>query len=417
MSFLKNYKSSLLLLSGIIVGAIIGIFFNDVALFLEPLGKLFLNFIFVLIIPLVFCSMSLAVANNQGMKRIKKIIGVTLLTFLGTTLVAVILMYLGTLIYNPFVAVNGEQFNHLMANATVAEGDSFGNLIVNTISVGNFLELFDKSHLLALIIFSLFFGISISLAGEKGQPLVKLLQAGNDVVMMMISTVMKFAPIGLGAYFAFTLGNLGPNILSGYVKAILLYGVVIMVYYIFFLSFYAYLGGGRVGLKQYWKNLINPSLQALGTSSSAACIPVNLTALKKIGVPADIRETVISLGANIHKDGSAMSGVLQVVLLFTLFGREINTPTAALSIIAGGFLVGIVMGSIPSGGFTAEVLLISLFGFPVEVIPVIAVITTITDMGATLVNSTSNLTCGMMVTRLVEKKNLAELKEEIHATN
>lgn len=408
VKFLKNYKSSLTLLAGIAVGAIIGVFFGEAALFLEPIGKLFLNCVFVLIIPLIFCSMSLAVAGTgkQGVSRIKKILGLTLGTFAITTLIAVTLMYVATLVYNPFASIDRNQFSALMDQNLVAESQSFGMMIVNTISVGNFLDLFDKSNLLALILFSLFFGITLSLIGEKASPILAVLNVGNDVTMKMIALVMKFAPIGLGSYFAYTLGELGPKILGGYMKALLLFILICGIYFIFILSFYAYIAGGLRGLKLYWQNIFIPALQALGTSSSAACIPTNLAALKKIGVPEDIRETVISLGANIHKDGSAMSGVLQVVLLFTLFNRDLTTLSAGLSIICGGFLVGIVMGSIPSGGFTAEVLLIALFGFPVEVIPVIAVITTITDMTATLVNSTSNITCAMIITKVIEKESL-----------
>lgn len=409
MKFLNHYKSSLMLLAGIAVGAIIGIFFGDLALMLEPIGKLFLNCVFVLIVPLIFCSMSLAVAGSgkQGVNRIKKILGLTLGTFASTTLIAVTLMYVATLVYNPFASIDQNQFSAVMDQSIVAESQSFGNMIVQTISVGNFLELFDKSNLLALILFSLFLGITLSLIGEKGTPLVAVLRAGNDVTMKMIGLVMKFAPLGLGSYFAYTLGELGPKILGGYMKALLLFIFICALYFIFILSFYAYLGGGLKGLKRYWQTIFVPALQALGTSSSAACIPTNIAALEEIGVPEDIRETVISLGANIHKDGSAMSGVLQVVLLFTLFNRDLTTLSAGLSIICGGFLVGIVMGSIPSGGFTAEVLLIALFGFPVEVIPVIAIITTITDMAATLVNSTSNITCAMMVTRAIENKQVS----------
>ncbi|MGX7245882.1 dicarboxylate/amino acid:cation symporter [Enterococcus quebecensis] len=403
MKFIKNYQSSLKLLAGIAIGAIIGIFFSDFALLLEPLGRLFLNVVFVLIVPLVFCNMTLAVANNQGLDRIKKILRFTLVSFLLTTLTAVVLMYLATLIYNPFETIDTGQFTELMDQTLNADSQSLAMVIVDTLTVSNFLDLFDKSHLLSLILFSLFFGLTISSVGEKAVPLTRVITSVNHVIMKMITLVMRFAPVGLGSYFAYTLGNLGSKILGGYFKSLILFVIVCVIYYVFILSIYAYIGGGTSGLKCYWKNIFNPSLQALGTSSSAACIPVNLTALERIGVPEDIRETVISLGANIHKDGSAMSGVLQVVLLFTLFNRELDTPLAALCIIGGGFLVGVVMGSIPSGGFTAEVLLVSLFGFPVEVIPVLAVITTITDMTATVINSTSNITCGMMVRRAVEK--------------
>ncbi|MGY3766597.1 dicarboxylate/amino acid:cation symporter [Vagococcus vulneris] len=406
MSVLKNYKSSFFLLIGIIVGAVLGIMTPDFAKQLEPIGRLFLNFIFVLIIPLVFTSMVLAIVSNQSMERVKRILVWTLIVFVATILIATATMYIANQFYNPF---DGLDVSKLKSGTEAVKQnhatESLGNVLVDTVSVSNFLDLFDKSHLLALIIFALFFGVGISLTGDKAQPLVTIIEALNEVILKLISLVMLVAPVGLGAYFAFTLSNLGNQVLGGYLKSLIMYILIAFFYVIVITSIYAFFGGGYQGFVSYWRNSLPAALQALGTSSSAACIPTNILALKKIGVPEDVRETVISLGANVHKDGSAMTGVLEVVLLFSMFGRELNSLEAAMGIIAGGFLVGVVMGAVPSGGFTAEVLLISLFGLPIEAIPMMAVISTITDMFATTVNSLSNITCGMMVTRFIEGRD------------
>jgi Na+/H+-dicarboxylate symporter len=168
---------------------------------------------------------------------------------------------------------------------------------------------------------------------------------------------------------------------------------------------YAFIAGGKDGVKLFWKNALTPSITAIATCSSAASIPVNLESVKKMGVPKDIAETVIPLGANTHKDGSVFGGVLKIVFLFSLFGKDMTSISSILSILAVAFLVGAVMGAIPGGGMIGEMLILSVFGFPVEVLPIIAVISTIIDAPATLLNSTGNTVCAMLVTRLVEGKN------------
>ena len=123
-----------------------------------------------------------------------------------------------------------------------------------------------------------------------------------------------------------------------------------------------------------------------------------------MGVSEDIAETVIPLGANIHKDGSVIGGVMKVTFLFGLFGRDMTSISAILSIIFVSFLVGAVMAAIPSGGMIGEMLILSVYGFPPELLPIIAVISVIIDAPATVLNSTGNTVCSMVISRLVEGK-------------
>lgn len=157
--------------------------------------------------------------------------------------------------------------------------------------------------------------------------------------------------------------------------------------------------------KRSIENKFRDYRSAIATCSSAASIPINLVATKAIGVPKDTAETVIPLGANIHKDGSVFGGVLKIAFLFGLFGMEMTSFSTYMGIVGVAFLVGAVMGAIPSGGMIGEMLIISVYGFSPEVLPVIAVISTIIDALATLLNSTGNVVCSMFIARLVEGKN------------
>jgi Na+/H+-dicarboxylate symporter len=223
--------------------------------------------------------------------------------------------------------------------------------------------------------------------------------------MKLVDIIMYYAPIGLGCYFASVVGQLGPQILQGYLKSFVLYLILTVICYFGLFTLYAFIARGRDGVKSFWRNAATPSITALATCSSAACIPVNLEYVKRMGVPKDIAETVVPLGANTHKDGSVIGGVLKIVFLFGLFGYNMTSIGSIISIIFTAFLVGAVMGAIPGGGMIGEMLIISIYGFPVEVLPIIAVISTIIDAPATLLNSTGNTVCSMMITRFVEGRS------------
>ncbi|MCB2312583.1 dicarboxylate/amino acid:cation symporter [Clostridium tagluense] len=408
-NFLKNYKMSLVLLLSILLGGIIGIILGPKATVLEPFGQIFLNLMFTIIVPLVFFSITSAIANMTGMNRLGKIMINIAIVFVITALMSGILAIVGALIFNPTKGLDAEAIKTILSKVggeigTEAGKVSLSQRLVSTVTVGDFSGLFSKNNMLQIIIFSVLFGVSTALVGEKATVVKNLLNAATTIMMKMVSIIMYYAPIGLGCYFASVVGQLGTQILQGYLKVFLLYlGLTAINYFVVF-SIYSYLSAGKMGFRAFWKNAISPTVIALATCSSAASIPVNLEATKKIGVPKDIAETVIPLGVNTHKDGSVMGGVLKIVFVFGLFGKEINSIPMILSILAVSFLVGAVMGAIPGGGMIGEMLIISVYGFPPEALPIIVVISTIIDAPATVLNSTGNTVCAMMVSRLVDGK-------------
>ena len=405
---LSNYKLTILLLAAIVIGGAAGIIFGPKATVVKPFGDLFLNLMFMIIVPLVFFSISSAIAHMGGMKRLGKIMGSIVIVFLITALISAVLGFIGISIFDPLKNADVESIKSLMADTGGDEGAEELTLLgqlVKTFSVSDFNLLFSKSNMLQLIVFSILFGLATALVGEKGKPFATVLSAGSAIMMKFVKIIMYYAPIGLGCYFATIIGELGPQILEGYARVFALYLVITLVYYFGFFTLYAFIAGGREGVKVFWKNAIPPSVTAIATCSSAACIPINLDAVKKMRVPNDIAETIIPLGANTHKDGSVFGGVFKIVFLFSLFGKDMTSMSSILAILAVSFLVGAVMGAIPSGGMIGEMLILSVFGFPPEVLPIIAVISTIIDAPATLLNSTGNTVCAMMVSRLVEGKN------------
>ena len=406
-NFFKNYKSSLLLLGAILIGGVVGAILGPKATILKPFGDLFLNLLFMSLVPLVFFSVSSAIANMSTMKRLGKIMVNIVIVFLSTALIAAIIGIIGVIVFNPTKGLDSSMFSSVMGSGDVVQTEKLTILdqIVKTITVSDFQMLFSKSNMLQLIVFSVLFGLATAMAGEKAKGIAKFVEEGGVVIGNIVKIIMYYAPIGLGCYFASVIGELGTQILSGYMSAFLLYLGITLVYYFGFYTLYAYLSGGKLGVKTFWKNAMGPTVTAVATCSSAACIPVNLVSAKQMGVPEDIAETVIPLGANTHKDGSVIGGVLKITFLMGIFGVDITNRVSLISIVCVSFLVGAVVGAIPGGGVIGEMLILSVFGFSPQMLPILTVLGTIIDAPATLLNSAGNTVCAMMVARLVEGKN------------
>lgn len=406
-TFWKNYRGTILLLTGLVLGGIAGLIWGKQVEVVKPFGDLFLNLMYMILIPLVFFSISSAIASMTEMKRLGKILIAALFVFVGTALISAVIGYLAVLIFRPINNVDMASLKHLMGSVKGATSSHTSGLeqLVNTFTVDDFYKILSKNHMLPLIVVAIFTGIATSTCGEAARPFAKVLAAGNAVVMKIVKYIMYYAPIGLGCFFATVIGDLGSEMISTYLRTWLVYLVYAAFYFVVVMSCYALLAGGRPALKAFWRNIGVPAITAIATSSSAATIPANLEYTKKMGVSADIADTVIPLGANVHKDGSVVGGVLKTTFLFVLFGRSITSPQNALLIIGVGFLVGMVMSAIPGGGFVAEAVIITIFGFPMSALPLILIISEIIDVPATLINSSSNTTSSLLVTRLVEGKN------------
>lgn len=401
----KQYRSSFLLLSAIILGGLIGVLFPQQTHYLKPIGDVFVNFMFMAIVPFVFFSISSAIASMDGAKRLGKIMGSTFLIFIFTAICAAIIGYIGIRFFPLVQNANLDTIKTLNSSTPVQDDISLADRLVGIFTVNDFSLLLSKEHMLPLIFFSVLIGLATSSLGTTAKPFAVFLKSGSEVLMKLVQFIMYLAPVGLGCYFAAIIGDLGSQIIGSYVRVIVLYIGIALFYFIVMNTVYALLAGGKYSLRSFWRNITQPAVTAIATCSSAASIPVNLKATKDMGVPNDIAETVIPLGANTHKDGSVIGGVFKIAFLYGVFNRDITGIDNMITIILCAFLVGAVMGAIPGGGMIAEVLIVTILGFPLEAVPLIIVISTIIDMPATLLNSSGNTVSAMMVTRLVEGRN------------
>ena len=398
-SIWEAYKFSIILLGAIIIGSFIGIQMGEKATMFKPFGDLFINGMFMVVVPLVFVTISSSIAGMSDMKRLGKILKTMLMTFVGTGLVAAVYIFITVKVFPP-----AEGVNLAMPAAEALKPFQTGDQIIAALTVTDFPELISRKNMLPLIIFSVVFGICTNMIGEKGRVIARGLEALSEVFLKIVGLLMYYVPIGLGAYFAALIGEHGKELLGSYARAMAIYYPLCMVYMFTAFPLYAWISGGMEGVKKL-KYVISPAVTAVATQSSIATLPVNLEACSKIGVPKDIREIVLPIGATAHMDGTVLSSILKISFLFGIFQVPFTGAGTYISALFLSIAGGVVMSGVPGGGLIGEMFIVAMYGFPAEAFPIIATIGYLVDPFATMINASGDTIASMLVTRAVEGKD------------
>lgn len=409
---IKNYKGTLILLGMVIIGVICGLVFKEKAQVVKPLGDLFLNLLLVIIVPLIFFTITSSISKMNEKKRLSKILTSTIIIFLITSIIAVLFGFLTTSFTN-LVNPNDTDAIKEVFDKTVNEDIELNILerTVNVLSTDSFIGLLSTNNLIALIVMSVLFGLAINKAGAKGRKIAELFDSFSEVMYKLVEIIMYYAPIGLGCYFASLVGTLGSTIAIGFLKTFVIYTLVCLVFMALFYTLYAFIAAGKNGIKAFWKNIIPSALTSLGTCSSAASVPVNIECTKKIGVPKDIAETTVSLGTSFHKDGSCIGSVFKIMFLVSLFGTSLSTFGDISKVLGIALLATLLVTAVPIGGGTiSEMLILTMMNYNVAALPILTIIATIIDAPATLLNVVGDSASAMLVARTVEGKNWIEKK-------
>lgn len=401
-TILKNYSGIILLLLGIFAGSIIGIFFPDRVEYLKPLGDIFLNLLFVSVVPLVFFAVSNSIASVEQQNKFGRIIGSMIFTFLLFIIIAAIFTILVVYIF-PTEALPFHSEEIIKTDIPKSWSDS----LVGFFTVGEFTQLFSRQNMLALLIFAFLTGTAARKSGEKGLIFRGFLSSGYEVMKEVLLIVMKAAPVGLGAYFAYQIASIGPQLFGFYGKPLGLYYAAGTFYFFVFFSLYAFSAYGKKGIPLFWKNNIYPSLTAISTCSSFATMPANLDAARKIGIPDSVANIVIPIGSTLHKNGSSMSSIIKIYVAFLIIGQDFFEPSNLLLALGITVFVSIVAGGIPNGGYIGEMLMISVYDLPQEAIPAVMIIGTLVDPLATVLNATGDTVAAMLVTKISGEKFLS----------
>ena len=258
--------------------------------------------------------------------------------------------------------------------------------------------------MLPLIVFSLLFGFAVNLNGGKNTPVGQFLDDLSNVMMRFVKIITYYAPIAFFGFFAAMVASYGAQITASYARAMLAYYPLCFVYALLAFPLLAYLGGGRKGVRRLRRHILRPAVTALGTCSSVATIPANMEAAEGSGIPHEVADLVLPLGATMHMDGSCFSCVLKVAFLFGVFGLPFEGAGLFAEVLAVAVFSSVAMSGIPGGGYIAEFILCSLF-FPDRMAvayPIAVTIGNLVDPPATMVNAAGDYAASFLVARITE---------------
>ena len=400
-SIAKNYRFMAIMIGAMIAGAIVGWVAPDIGHMLKPLGTVFINMMFCIVVPLVFASIASSVANTKSRKRAGKIMGTTIATFVITGAIAAVIMFLLVKVFPPVLTPWAEIPSEEMGSyATLSD------MIVNFFTKPDFNELLSRRAMLPLIVFSVLFGFAVNLNGGSETIIGKWLEDLTSVMLKFVQIVTYYAPIAFFAIFADLVATYGSEIMEGYGRALLLYYPLCFVYIFTAFPLFAWFGGGKDGIKTMFQHITRPAVVSLGTCSSVATIPTNLEEASQTGISKDVAEMVIPLGATMHMDGSCFSCVLKIAFVLGVFGNDLSL-NMLIPVVLVAVLSSVGMSGVPGGGYIGEYIICSIF-FPDSIemaFPILVAIGNLVDPPATMINAAGDYVVSYIVSRFVDGKD------------
>ena len=405
-SIIKNYAMMIVMLVAMVLGCIVGLIWpvTDMsagATILKPLGTVFINMMFCIVVPLVFASISSAVANMGNRKRAGKIMGVTIGTFVITGAIAAFIMFLLVQVFPPVLQAWDEIPAEEMGSYA-----SLSEMVVNFFTVSDFSGLLSRRAMLPLIVFSILFGFAVNLNGGKDTPVGKFLEDLTGVMLKFVKIITYYAPIAFFAIFADLVATYGPQITESYGRALIVYYPLCFIYIFTAFPLFAWFGGGKGAVKTMFRHIVKPAIVSLGTCSSVATIPTNMDAAEETGISKDVSDMVLPLGATMHMDGSCFSCVLKIAFVLGVFGQDFGW-NMLIPVILVAVLSSVGMSGVPGGGYIGEYIICSIF-FPDRMelaFPILVAIGNLVDPPATMINASGDYVVSYIVSRFVDGKD------------
>ncbi|MBM7703187.1 dicarboxylate/amino acid:cation symporter [Metabacillus iocasae] len=397
-------KIIIALILGAVVGLALNIFAPDTFTVLDkyaftPLGQIFLSLIKMLVVPIVFFSITLGVAGLGDPKKLGRIGAKTIGYFLSTTTVAIIIGLVLAFAIKPGTVGTFDTTN---AEFEAKEAPPVSETLLNIIP-SNPIQAFAEGNMLQIIVFSIFVGLGITMLGKKTKGLYDVIDQGNELMMYLVNLIMKFAPYGTFGLIATAVGSQGLDAM----KAMGLYMfVVVLALFIHVIVTY---GGSIFFLAkrnpiEFFKEFSPAMTVAFSTSSSSATLPVSMNvAQKRLRVPEQISSFVQPLGATINMDGTAIMQGVATVFIAQVYGVDL-TLTMLITVVLTAVLASIGTAGVPGVGLIMLAMVLSSVNLPVEGIALIIGIDRLLDMTRTAVNITGDAACAVIVAESEAKK-------------
>lgn len=386
-------KLWLKILIAMLLGIIVGAFLGPKAEYLKWIGQLFLNLISMLIVPLVFASMTVGITSIHDPEKLGRVGLKTLFLYLVTTLIAIGIGIGFAYLFKPGVGLGLQS----AALATTETPPTIGDILLSIIPANPILSM-AEGNVLQIIVFSIFLGLAINFAGPRGKPLLSVLESLADVMYRLTSIVMAFSPIGVFALMAWVAGTFGVSVLLPLTKFLAIYYLACFLHLgVVFCGILKFLA--KVSPWPFFRGMSDAIMVAFSTCSSSAALPVSLhCAQENLGISRNIASFVLPLGSTINMNGAALFQGMSAVFIAQGFGIELSAQ-ALLTIVVTATLSAIGAAGIPGTGFIMLTVVFTSAGIPIEGLAILAGVDRIREMISTVLNVLGDAVCALYVAK------------------
>ncbi len=381
---------------GIIVGLILssvgGYEITDKYI-LGPVGTIFLNLIKMLVVPIVLVSLILGTAGISDPKKLGRIGLKTLLFFLITTSLALLIAISLATVMEPGVGIEATGGAEFEAEEAPPVGETLLNIIPT-----NPIQAMVEGNMLQVISFAIILGFGLARLRKKTETIYNIVEQANDILMYIVTAIMKLAPYGAFALIASAIGEQGMEAL----KAMIMYFLVVVL--ALFIQLSVVYGSavyflGKMNPFQFVKGFFPAMAVGFSTSSSSATLPISMdTAQKNLNVPKSISGFVQPLGATINMDGTGIMQGAATVFIAQMYGQGLGM-TEILTVVLTATLASIGTAGVPGVGLIMLAMVLQSVGLPVEAIGIVLGVDRLLDMTRTAVNITGDAACAVVVSR------------------
>lgn len=378
------------------LGIVIGLIFKEKASVIKPLGTIFLNMIKMIVVPMVFCSITAGVASLGDLRKLRnigvKVVGLYALT----SAISVMIGFFMANLTNPGLGFDMSA----LSGGTQYEAQEMPSVIDTIIDAfpSNIFDSFVNTNMLQIIVFSIFLGVALIMLDEKGERLVTTIQSLADVMYKITAIVMEFSPIGVCALLADSVGSYGLEIFGPLGKLILtVYASDVILFFLMYIPMVALLARFPIG--QFFKGIWKVWVVTLSTTSSSGSLPVSTSVTNDdFGVSPELSSFSLPLGATINMNGGCIYYAAAIVMTAQIYGMSL-TPAALLNIVISTVLVAMGCPGVPGGAIIMTTILLTNMGLPLEIVGLIAGIFRLIDMANTTFNVTGDVVTTMVVAR------------------
>ena len=391
------------LVLGIIVGICLTNHADFATKYIKPFGTIFLNLVKWVVTPLVFFSIMAGVISMRDIRKVGSVGVKTIVYYLCTTAVAIIIGLLMANIFKGVFPVLSTTDLEYAAKDPV----SFMDTLVG-IFPSNFLKPFVEANMLQIIVASLLIGFALLFVGEKKNIEFKAVETLNDIFMKAMEFIIKLSPIGVFCLICPVVAENGPKILGSLAMVLLVAYIAYIVHMAIVYSAAVKIGAG-MGPFKFFKGMAPAMILAFSSASSVGTLPLNMECSEKLGADKDVASFVLPLGATINMDGTAIYQGVCAIFIASCFGIQL-TFAQMLTIVLTATLASIGTAGVPGAGMIMLAMVLQSVGLPVEGIALVAGIDRIFDMGRTTVNITGDASCAIIVSELERRKAARKAK-------